>query len=115
MKTLIASDAADSERLRSMARELRDYLSRLKASIDEELRTYPTPIPRCDAQFNHLYEQRSRLSRIVDRFDAALARGGSAGGLAGAIGEFAEAPSFGESPEEEALRKRAGVSIRSTQ
>ncbi len=35
-----------------------------------EIRSYPAPIPPCDAQFNHLLEQRRALSRELARLDA---------------------------------------------
>ena len=36
------------------------------AKLDAEIRAYPTPIPRCDAQFNHLMEERERLRRLLE-------------------------------------------------
>ena len=39
--------------------------------VHAEIRTYPTPIPRCDAQFNHLIETRERLFHELARLDAA--------------------------------------------
>ena len=56
--------------LRSLWEEVRRDLLRGKRLLDEEIRSYPTPIPRCDAQFNHLYEQRARLARELDRIGA---------------------------------------------
>jgi hypothetical protein len=41
---------------------LRETLARL----DAEIRAYPTPIPRCDAQFNHLMEERDRVRKLLD-------------------------------------------------
>jgi hypothetical protein len=41
---------------------LRETLARL----DAEIRAYPTPIPRCDAQFNHLMEERDRIRRLLE-------------------------------------------------
>ncbi len=34
--------------------------------LDAEIRAYPTPIPRCDAQFNHLFEERERIAKLLD-------------------------------------------------
>ena len=51
METQAASPAA-----------LRETLARL----DAEIRAYPTPIPRCDAQFNHLIEERDRIRRLLE-------------------------------------------------
>ena len=39
----------------------RDALDARRKQLDEEIRGYPTPIPRCDAQLNHLYEERARI------------------------------------------------------
>jgi hypothetical protein len=40
--------------------------------VHAEIRAYPTPIPRCDAQFNHLIETRERLFHELARLDAAM-------------------------------------------
>ena len=56
---------------RSLAMEIAQYLRGLRERLAEEIRTYPTPIPRCDAQFNHLYEQLGRLSRDRDMIESA--------------------------------------------
>ena len=56
----------------SAAREtIRAYLRSERDRIFEEIRAYPTPIPRCDAQFNHLIEKRERLVQELARLDAA--------------------------------------------
>jgi len=60
----------DSAKLESMWREIELHLEDLRRSLAEEIRNYPTPIPRCDAQFNHLYEQQARLARELDRVGA---------------------------------------------
>ena len=54
---------------RSLAVEIVGYLRDLRQRLTDEIRTYPTPIPRCDAQFNHLYEQLGRLSRDLDAIE----------------------------------------------
>ena len=51
---------------RNLAKEIAKHLRELRERLAEEIRSYPTPIPRCDAQFNHLYEQLGRLSRDLD-------------------------------------------------
>ena len=43
--------------------QVRSQLEAEKRRLDEEIRNYPTPIPRCDAQFNHLFEERERIQR----------------------------------------------------
>jgi len=64
--------ARDSAQLEPMWDEIKLHLEDRRRSLGEEIRNYPTPIPRCDAQFNHLYEQQARLARELDRI-AALA------------------------------------------
>lgn len=47
--------------------QVRSQLEAEKRRLDEEIRNYPTPIPRCDAQFNHLFEERERIVRELAR------------------------------------------------
>ena len=91
--------------LRALATEIRDFLERTRESLDEEIRQYPTPIPRCDAQFNHLYEQRARLARELD-----AARGSDGEGLAFVRAFVASAP-FADSDDERHLRSRAASAL----
>jgi hypothetical protein len=37
-----------------------------KRRLDAEIRAYPTPIPRCDAQFNALFERRESIVRELE-------------------------------------------------
>jgi hypothetical protein len=60
----------DLATLKSLWKEIKDDLLRVRESINEEIRNYPTPIPRCDAQFNHLYEQQARLARELNQIVA---------------------------------------------
>ncbi len=50
---------------------LRQHLDGLRAVVAAETRAYPAPIPACDAQFNHLTEQRRLLALELERLDAA--------------------------------------------
>ena len=96
----------DPKRLDALRAALRDFMFRAKASLDDEIRSYPTPIPRCDAQFNHAYEQRSRLAALLRRIDAATKDERGADELLRAMAEFSALPSIDESGEERALRAR---------
>jgi hypothetical protein len=62
--------ARDSAKLASMWNEITLHLEGRRRALAAEIRDYPTPIPRCDAQFNHLYEQQARLARELDRIGA---------------------------------------------
>src|SRR5262245_27025884 len=50
---------------------LRRALRALTKQIGEEIRSYPEPIPACDAQFNRLLELRRLLPEELERLDAA--------------------------------------------
>ncbi len=48
-----------------MTEEERKRLVAEKARIAEEIRSYPAPIPACDAQFNYLLERRAEIDRAL--------------------------------------------------
>ena len=95
----------------ALAAELRAFLGRMRVALDEEIRTYPTPIPRCDAQFNFVYEQRARVSQWLNQLDAALANEGRTGTLAGTFAAVLSAPPIGASVEERTLRNRLAADM----
>ncbi len=78
MESLTLPEALDAERnvalLKAICRAIEEHLRGERDRLSEEIGSYPTPIPRCDAQFNHLYEQRSRIVLDLDRV-AALSAG----------------------------------------
>lgn len=65
MPTVTESGTKMSD-ITTLASEIVGHLRAVRQRLAEEIRTYPTPIPRCDAQFNHLYEQQGRLARDLD-------------------------------------------------
>lgn len=78
----------DTTTLAACCRDARAHLARVRQLLDEEIRTYPTPIPRCDAQFNHLYEQRTRTSYLLERMNAALEAAAERDRVAKVLAEF---------------------------
>jgi hypothetical protein len=50
---------------------VRHRLLALMREVAEEIRTYPAPIPACDAQFNHLLELRRVLPAELARLETA--------------------------------------------
>jgi hypothetical protein len=60
--------AALADKLAVMTRETPTpaALRQALAKIEAEIRAYPTPIPRCDAQFNFLIEERDRVRRLLE-------------------------------------------------
>lgn len=46
-----------------------------RAGVDAMIASYPAPITACDAQFNHLLEQRREIGHELARLEAEMARG----------------------------------------
>jgi hypothetical protein len=67
-----ARSASPAQGIRdAMWAELKDHLESARRAILEEIRHYPPPIAACDQQFNHLLEQRDRISGELGRLAAA--------------------------------------------
>lgn len=47
-------------------------LRRARDLLADEMRRYPTPISGCDAQFNHLIAERSRISAALSALGGAV-------------------------------------------
>jgi len=90
---------------KSLSTEILEHLRGLRERLAEEIRSYPTPIPRCDAQFNHLYEQLGRLGRELDAIE------GAASERAAVKGFIASAP-YTDDPLELEFRSRIGAALR---
>lgn len=97
---------ADLATLEKLLREVRDHLHHIQRSLNEEIRAYPTPIPRCDAQFNHLFEQRGRLYRALERIEAPAGPTPSRADCVGLLEEFVASPRYIEDAAEEEIRAR---------
>jgi hypothetical protein len=106
-----SSSTIDTDRLDGLSRELERWLTGVRAALADEIRRYPTPIPRCDAQFNHLVEQRDRLSRLLNDLDTALDRRDDGAELRLVLQQLPDVASFGDSFEERSLRDRIGVEL----
>lgn len=51
------------------AHETRQQLEAERLGLQREITSYPTPIPACDAYFNHLLEQRARVCDALSRLE----------------------------------------------
>src|SRR2546423_15559992 len=100
-----ASAATDSAgaAVHSIARRIRDQLDRERARINQEIREYPTPIPRCDQQFNRLLEDRQRVSEELRRLDEIGAGGVNPENLVVRIDAFVVASSCLDRAGKEAI------------
>ena len=98
----------DEEPLAALVADIEKVLVAARAALDAEIRDYPTPIPRCDAQFNALYEQRSRIARELAAIGAASADRSPAS-YRRIVDDFVRASAFSDLPAEAALRERAAA------
>jgi hypothetical protein len=104
-------DGTDLVRLKAMCGEITQYLDRAQKAISDEIGNYPTPIPRCDAQFNHLYEQRTRLSDQLNRI-AALGDGKiTRADYVESITTFVDAAPFTDDAGERDLKSRLKAAL----
>jgi hypothetical protein len=55
-----------------LRREIRACLEHRAAALSEAVRTYPTPIARCDEQLPALIESRREVARLLEEEDTAL-------------------------------------------
>ena len=46
---------------------IHEHLDKEMRRVQDEIRSYPAPIPACDAQFNYLLEERETLSSELAR------------------------------------------------
>jgi len=105
------SSTIETDRIEGLSRELQRWLTGVRAALADEIRSYPTPIPRCDAQFNHLVEQRSHLSRLLADLEAARDRRDGGAALHAVLAQLPDLPPQGESIEERSLRDRIGAEL----
>jgi hypothetical protein len=111
MPHLTSSSTIETDRIEGLALELQRWLADTRTTLAGEIRSYPTPIPRCDAQFNHLVEQRGHLARLLSDLDIALARRDSGAALHTVLAQWRDLPPFGDSIEERSLRDRIGAEL----
>ena len=90
---------------RNLAAEILDHMREVRQRLAEEIRSYPTPIPRCDAQFNHLYEHLGRLSRDLDAIEGAKSE-------RAAVEAFIATKPYTDDPSERDFRARVKAALR---
>ena len=115
MTTAMSSQAIDRKEdlatLKSLWKDVMDDLNRRRGLIGEEIRSYPTPIPRCDAQFNHLYEQQARLARELDRVGALDEKNLGRGDYFRLIEEFIASAPYTDDAAERDFRARCRAEL----
>jgi hypothetical protein len=100
------STVAERDRVTALASEIVEHLHGVRGRLAAEIRSYPTPITRCDAQFNHLYEQQGRLARDLDRMEKEKL-------TFALIEQFIASATYTDDPSEREFRRRIGEAIQS--
>ena len=59
-----SSSATDAQ---SIWRQIRAHLEDARQRLSTEISNYPAPRPACDADFNHLLEERARIADELNR------------------------------------------------
>jgi len=90
----------------SVCDALQAFLMHVRQELDSHIRDYPTPIPRCDAQFNHLYEQRTQVMRELECLRSASTPESA---LASVAAQLLQHAPYGDSDTERRLRERLAV------
>ena len=53
--------------VKSVWKMIHQHLDKEMRRVQDEIRSYPAPVPACDAQFNYLLEERESLSSELAR------------------------------------------------
>jgi hypothetical protein len=80
----LATDTTERDAAADPCAAIRAHLEAARREVLAAIRGYPAPITACDAQFNHLLEQRERIAAELRRLDALSAAhpGGAVPGAA---------------------------------
>jgi hypothetical protein len=64
----LSSSTTDAQ---SIWRQIRAHLEEARQRLSTEISNYPAPRPACDADFNHLLEERARIADELNRLPTA--------------------------------------------
>jgi hypothetical protein len=99
------------ESLRSLCGELREYLEGRIGLLNEEIRTYPRPIARCDEQLAKLLDQRTRLREPLQRMIEFADRDLSGAECRAAIDAFMNLPAASDDEDGEKIRSHLKAAL----
>lgn len=91
----------------TLSQAIRDHLDGIQRPIIEEIRNYPPPVAGCDAQYNHLMEQRGRLSLERARLDAIDRSDAPPEARLRELNDFMESSAFIDPDTAEKIRQRS--------
>lgn len=90
--------------VQSAWRSIGIQLQSVRARVQDEITTYPAPIPACDAHFNHLLEERARIGDELGRADAAAKAGGASAHALKRIDEFLATSDYLDDAAKQAIK-----------
>ncbi|MDX1488037.1 MAG: hypothetical protein R3268_07550 [Acidiferrobacterales bacterium] len=103
---MLPSMNEQTERVRLVWADIKVLLEKEKKRIYDEIRNYPPPIAGCDQQYNHLLEERTRLSQELSRMHEISGKGLLHPHALRLIDEFVKASSFiGDETKQEILSR----------
>jgi hypothetical protein len=102
-------DTCAPAQLLALVAEIGALLERIRRALDDEIRAYPTPIPRCDAQFNFLYEQRSEVATALAEIAGLRGEAFAPAACRRVLEAFLRSTAQSDLPPQSALRARAAA------
>lgn len=73
---------------------IRRHLEDERYRIVKEIGKYPTPIPACDQDYNHMLAERERVNEELARLEEAERRSAGAADVRAAVDEFVRSSPF---------------------
>lgn len=95
-----------AEATRAAWKEIESCLEQHKERIYAQIKGYPTPITACDQQFNYLLDERTAISRELDRLRSAAEESTRDGDQRGCIQAFIDSSSYVDGATKQRLRSR---------
>jgi hypothetical protein len=95
---------ARASQMRHALRTIEEHLDNERRRIAAEITSYPSPIPACDAQFNHLLEQRERVAQDLERVGVLRAADRSSRAAVGRVVDLLANSPFITAEQEQSLR-----------
>lgn len=93
MNTRFATDTR-TDPVQAAWQRIRAHLENRRFRIQQEIVGYPSPIPACDAHFNHLLEERARISDEINRLSETAGKNAPPGEAMRLLDEFVRASRY---------------------
>lgn len=90
----IARQLSIADSARAVWGTIRKRLEDERYRIVREIGQYPTPIPACDQDYNHMLAERERVNEELARLDEAEKRSAGTADVRAAIDEFVRSSPF---------------------